>query len=170
MYSGDIVRILLNYDEKRVTFHKGDTELFAVQDIPTGDGKSYRMFVDGDKKGDVYTIITSKSETSTISMDDVTSALEQVNISKQDAKEKIKKLDMDELGKLKQQTSAFLNECKEFEQNFENTKKEVELLNEAIDKEMKPDVNDYKVQWVLLYYLYLSVCCFKMCGLFLREC
>eukprot|EP01084_Bolivina_argentea_P250469 419648_1 len=55
----------------------------------------------------------------------------------------IKKL-ISKHGQSKTKTSEFLNERKEFEQNFENVKKEVQALNKKIDAEMNRDMKKYK--------------------------
>eukprot|EP01084_Bolivina_argentea_P304488 525867_1 len=143
--SGDTVRILLNYDKKIVTFFDTNgQEIFTVNNIPTGNDISYRLWIDTDGKDDKYTILKSNSFLDSISLKTVSDALKSINKVLQKANEKVKSLSMKELSKLKKETSEFLDECKEFEQNFENIKKEVQVLDKTIDAEMNPDTKKYK--------------------------
>lgn len=83
--SGESVRVVLDFNQKTVSFYKGDTELFVVNDLPTEKGIKYKLFVDSDKATDKFTILNSSGNVPTVSMDAVIEALNLVNDSVQKA-------------------------------------------------------------------------------------
>lgn len=155
--SGESIRIALDYDAATVAFYKEDVEFFTQQNIPTGDGTSYRLCVDSDKVGEKYTILKSQAmNTIDLSLVTVMTAMKGLQEELQRAKGQLKECDIEELTKFKQQTTKFMEDCKECEQTFEILKEEVQAFDKEVDKEMKPDPKNYKVTAI---YFILALNC-----------
>eukprot|EP01083_Nonionella_stella_P120062 359423_1 len=145
--SGDTLRIVLNYLARTVVFYdKNDTQILSANELPSGKDIAYRVFVDGDGKDDKYTILKSSGGAVEISLKQLSIELNAINEALQKANEQVKTLQMDQLAQMKEQTSTFLNEYKEFEQNCENVKNAVQSLDQEIEKEMNPNTSNYK-EW-----------------------
>ena len=55
-------------------------------------------------------------------------------------------MSVDDLAKMKDDTIKFDEDCKEFEQVYDNFNKQVKQVAVAIDKELNPDIKDCKVK------------------------
>ena len=71
-------------------------------------------------------------------------------------KEQLKVLPLSDLAKLKQDTTKFTEECKEFQGAYENLQQQVKELEIAVDEEMNPNTKNYKVTLhTFILFLYL---------------
>lgn len=108
---------------------------------------NYRLFVDSDGTGDKYTIVESSGGCPNISMDGVIEQLNAIHDKIQKASEQVEEFNTETLIEMKQQTTGVMEEFKEVEQLLNTVKKAVEVLDGKCDKELNPNVDEYKVEW-----------------------
>ena len=126
--------------------------IFTKENLPTGPDKKYHLCVNGNGSGDKFTILESRGQYLKVSLNKLKSVIDAMNdeLTKYDMKE-LEKLSLNDLSKLKQETSQFGQECKEFQQKFDTLKERVKQFAEAVDKQMNPDTN-YEVLFVYIHF------------------